>query len=63
VPEEWLVERLGIGRPAHARRAAFRLLLERGGDLRQRALVAVRDDPDERLRERAARIRATTGRR
>lgn len=63
VPEEWLVERLGIGRPAHVRRAAFRLLLERGGDVRQRALVAVRDDPDERLRERAARIRATTGRR
>ncbi|MFD5269877.1 hypothetical protein [Streptomyces sp. NPDC058335] len=42
----------------HARRAAFRLVLERGGDVLRRVLVVVRDDPDERLRERAARITA-----
>ncbi|MFF8190146.1 hypothetical protein ACF05L_04505 [Streptomyces bobili] len=63
VPGEWLVERLGTGRPSHVRRATFRLALERGGDVRRRALVAVRDDPDERLRERAARITALSVRR
>ncbi|WP_454320916.1 hypothetical protein [Streptomyces phaeoluteigriseus] len=63
VPGEWLVERLGTGRPAHVRRAAFRLALERDDDVRRRVLVAVRDDPDERVRERAARIAALSGRR
>ncbi|MER6958612.1 hypothetical protein [Streptomyces sp. NPDC000618] len=55
VPEEWLVERLGAGRPRHVRIAAFRLLVERGGDGRRHALLALRHDPDDELRERAER--------
>ncbi|USQ87911.1 hypothetical protein NFX46_31780 [Streptomyces phaeoluteigriseus] len=63
VPEEWLLERLGGGRATHVRRAAFRLALECGDDVRRRALDAARDDPDERLGERAARITALSVRR
>ncbi|WP_426569658.1 hypothetical protein [Streptomyces canus] len=55
VPGEWLAERLDAGWPRHVRLAAFRLLLVRGEALRQRALLAFRDDPDGLLRERAAR--------
>jgi hypothetical protein len=55
MPEEWLAERLGAGRPRHVRLAAFRLSVRWGGAVRQRALLALRDDPDDELRERAAR--------
>ncbi|WP_371671979.1 hypothetical protein OG985_32795 [Streptomyces sp. NBC_00289] len=53
VPEEWLMERLGDGRPPHVRASAFRLLDARGGLVRLRAALAVLDGPDERLRRRA----------
>ncbi|MER5192830.1 hypothetical protein ACWD3J_04910 [Streptomyces sp. NPDC002755] len=55
VPEEWLVERLGAGWPRPVRIAAFRLLAEQGGAAEQRALIALRNDPDEELRRRATR--------
>lgn len=55
LPEEWLVERLGTGWPRAVRIAAFRLLAERGGAAGQRALIALRADPDEELRLRATR--------
>ncbi|MFD9323142.1 hypothetical protein ACFWDQ_36765 [Streptomyces sp. NPDC060053] len=55
VPEEWLVERLGAAWPRQVRIAAFRLAVERGGAAGRRALIALRDDPDEELRQRAAR--------
>ncbi|MET9500314.1 hypothetical protein ABZY42_01000 [Streptomyces sp. NPDC006622] len=63
VPGEWLVERVGARWPAHVRRAALRLAQERDDDVRWRALLVVRDDPDERLRERAERIGALSTRR
>ncbi|MDX3313698.1 HEAT repeat domain-containing protein [Streptomyces sp. NPDC054884] len=56
VPAPWLTERVGAGRPAHVRFAAFRLLVRRGGDLRRAAQLAVRDDPDAALRRRIARV-------
>ncbi|MDX3797403.1 hypothetical protein [Streptomyces sp. AK04-3B] len=56
VPAPWLAERVGAGRPAHVRLAAFRLLVRRGGDLRRGALLALRDDPDPELRTRAAQV-------
>ncbi|AVV43038.1 hypothetical protein PYK79_17115 [Streptomyces sp. ID05-04B] len=56
VPAPWLTERLGAGWPAHVRWAAFRLLVLRDGDLRRGALLALRDDPDVALRERAAQV-------
>ncbi|NEC86574.1 hypothetical protein [Streptomyces sp. SID12501] len=49
-----LAERLGDGSPRHARVAAFRLLDARGGLVRLRAAVTLLDDPDVRLRARAA---------
>ncbi|WP_327694383.1 hypothetical protein [Streptomyces sp. NBC_00459] len=49
-----LAERLGDGSPRHARVAAFRLLDAHGGTARLRAAVALLDDPDVRLRGRAA---------
>nr|WP_308285935.1 hypothetical protein [Streptomyces coriariae] len=55
LPQEWLVERLGTGWPRAVRIAAFRLLAERGGAAGQRALTALRADPDEELRLRATR--------
>ncbi|WP_405964502.1 hypothetical protein [Streptomyces sp. NBC_00723] len=55
LPQEWLVERLGTGWPRAVRIAAFRLLAERGGAAEQRALTALRADPDEELRLRASR--------
>ncbi|WP_306305219.1 hypothetical protein [Streptomyces maremycinicus] len=55
LPEEWLVERLGAGRPRPVRIAAFRLLTERGGTAGRRALTVLRNDPDDALRQRAAR--------
>ncbi|QJT06805.1 hypothetical protein G9272_13705 [Streptomyces asoensis] len=55
LPEEWLVERLGAGWPRPVRIAAFRLLAEQGGAAGQRALIALRGDPDEELRQRATR--------
>ncbi len=48
-----LMERLADGRPRHVRVAAFRLLDARGGLVRLRAAVALLDDPDARLRQRA----------
>lgn len=49
-----LAERLGDGSPRHARVAAFRLLDAHGGLVRLRAAVALLDDPDVQLRDRAA---------
>ncbi|MDX2548345.1 hypothetical protein ACOT81_12390 [Streptomyces sp. WI04-05B] len=49
-----LAERLGDGSPRHVRLAAFRLLDAHGGLVRLRAAVALLDDPDVRLRGRAA---------
>ncbi|NEA62126.1 hypothetical protein [Streptomyces sp. SID12488] len=49
-----LAERLGDGSARHARVAAFRLLDAHGGVVRLRAAVALLDDPDVRLRARAA---------
>ena len=49
-----LAERLGDGSPPYARVAAFRLLDAHGGAPRLRAAVALLDDPDVRLRVRAA---------
>ncbi|MFJ9019200.1 hypothetical protein ACIRPU_04300 [Streptomyces sp. NPDC102259] len=55
VPQEWLVERLGAAWPRQVRIAAFRLAVERGGAVGRRALIPLRDDPDDELRQRAAR--------
>lgn len=55
LPEAWLTERLAPKRPRQVRVAAFRLLDARGGIVRLRAAVALLDDPDVRLRTRAAR--------
>jgi len=55
LPPEWLVERLGDGRPRHVRVAAFRLLDARGGSIRRRAAEALLDDPDVKLRGWAER--------
>ncbi|MGY4976011.1 hypothetical protein ACWCYL_02370 [Streptomyces sp. 900105755] len=51
----WLMDRLGAGRPRHARVAAFRLLDARGGLVRLRAAVTLLDDPDVKLRGWAER--------
>ncbi|MGW1774154.1 hypothetical protein [Streptomyces sp. NPDC002104] len=51
-----LTERLGPERPAHVRRAAFRLLRARGGIHALRAAVALTDDPDPGLRGSARGI-------
>lgn len=48
-----LSERIGPERPAHVRRAAFRLLRARGGIHELRASVALTADPDPKLRARA----------
>ncbi|WP_174887158.1 hypothetical protein [Streptomyces abyssomicinicus] len=48
-----LVRMLGPGRPAHQRRAAFRLLTAHGGPPGLRAAVELLDDPDEQLSARA----------
>ncbi|MFF3213866.1 hypothetical protein ACFYYB_24725 [Streptomyces sp. NPDC002886] len=45
-----LADRIGPDRPAHVRRAAFRLLRVRGGIHELRAAVALTDDPDPGLR-------------
>ncbi|MFB7932090.1 hypothetical protein ACFC4C_23645 [Streptomyces sp. NPDC056039] len=55
LPEAWLAERLAPGRPRPVRVAAFRLLEARGGVVRLRAAVRLLDDPDGKLRARAAR--------
>lgn len=48
-----LTERIGPERPAHVRRAAFRLLRARGGIHELRAAVALTADPDPGLRTQA----------
>ncbi|WP_225830979.1 hypothetical protein [Streptomyces sp. NK08204] len=53
LPEQWLTERLGAGRPRWVRVSAYRLLDAHGGAVRLRAAMALLDDPDERLRARA----------
>ncbi len=48
-----LTDRIRPDRPAHVRRAAFRMLRERGGIDELRAAVALTDDPDPGLRTQA----------
>ncbi|MGI5425344.1 hypothetical protein [Streptomyces sp. CA-179760] len=59
LPEAWLAERLAPERPRQVRVAAFRLLEARGGVVRLRAAVRLLDDPDGKLRTRAARSAET----
>ncbi|MFI5763394.1 hypothetical protein ACIA8F_20955, partial [Streptomyces sp. NPDC051563] len=51
-----LADRIGPARPAHVRRAAFRLLRARRGIHELRAAVALTADPDPGLREQARAI-------
>lgn len=53
LPADLLTERLSPQRPAHVRRAAFRLLRAQGGLVQLRAAVAVLTDADARLRRNA----------
>ncbi|MGW1542726.1 hypothetical protein ACWCPM_21235 [Streptomyces sp. NPDC002309] len=55
LPAGALMERLGPKRPPHVRVAAFRLLDACGGVVGLRAAVALLDDPDVKLRDRAGR--------
>ncbi|MEV7729244.1 hypothetical protein AB0P15_31655 [Streptomyces sp. NPDC087917] len=50
---DWLSARTGPDRPAHTRRAAFRLLRARGGIPAARAAVELARDPDPGIREQA----------
>ncbi|MGW2562162.1 hypothetical protein ACWCXB_23475 [Streptomyces sp. NPDC001514] len=50
LPEDWLARRLAADRPAHTRRAAFRLLRAQGGIAQLRAAVRLLDDEDPSLR-------------
>ncbi|MGW7665812.1 hypothetical protein ACWGJX_01385 [Streptomyces sp. NPDC054775] len=54
VPLEWLLERIGRGRPRHVRLAAFRLLDARGGEAALRAAAELLADGDTKLRTWAA---------
>ncbi|MFB7978367.1 hypothetical protein [Streptomyces vinaceus] len=54
LPAEWLLERIAPGRPAHTRRAAYRVLHARGGVLGLRASVELLTDADPGLRRLAA---------
>ncbi|ROQ98976.1 hypothetical protein EDE04_5519 [Streptomyces sp. 2132.2] len=54
LPAEWLLERIAPGRPAHTRRAAYRVLHARGGVLGLRASVELLADADPGLRRLAA---------
>ncbi|MFI9174313.1 hypothetical protein [Streptomyces lincolnensis] len=47
---EWLMPRLGSGRPRHVRVSAFRLLNAHQGLVRLRAAVVLLDDPDDKVR-------------
>ncbi|QES50982.1 hypothetical protein DEJ50_27240 [Streptomyces venezuelae] len=53
LPAGELTARLAPDRPAHTRRAAFRLLRVQGGMPLLRATVLLLDDPERQLRERA----------
>ncbi|MFI6147946.1 hypothetical protein [Streptomyces sp. NPDC051109] len=54
LPAEWLLERIAPGRPAHTRRAAYRVLHARGGVIGLRASVDLLTDADPGLRRLAA---------
>ncbi|GAA4291539.1 hypothetical protein GCM10023086_00480 [Streptomyces venetus] len=58
LPDAYLTRRLAPESPRHVRAAAFRLLDARGGIVRLRAAVGLLDDPDGKLRTRAARSAA-----
>ncbi|MGW1883668.1 hypothetical protein [Streptomyces sp. NPDC001970] len=53
LPEDWLARRLAADRPAHTRRAAFRLLRAQGGIAQLRAAVSLLEDEDPTLRSLA----------
>ncbi|WP_415950743.1 hypothetical protein [Streptomyces sp. KLOTTS4A1] len=50
LPEEWLMHRVAPGRAARTRRAAFRLLTQKGGLPQLRVAVSLLGDEDVRLR-------------
>ncbi|WP_406181504.1 hypothetical protein [Streptomyces sp. NBC_01006] len=54
LPAEWLLERIAPDRPAHTRRAAYRVLHARGGVIGLRASVELLTDADPALRRIAA---------
>ncbi|MFJ3773890.1 hypothetical protein ACIPX0_19570 [Streptomyces sp. NPDC090075] len=54
LPADWLLERTSSERPRHVRVGAFRLLDTRGGIVALRAAVGLLEDPDIKLRTRAA---------
>jgi hypothetical protein len=54
LPVDRLRERIGPDRPRHVRKAAFRLLCEHGASEALRAAVRMSEDPDVKLRARAA---------
>ncbi|MER6678046.1 hypothetical protein [Streptomyces sp. NPDC000983] len=54
LPADLLLERTRSGRPRHVRVGAFRLLDTRGGTVALRAAVGLVEDPDVKLRTRAA---------
>ncbi|MEV6579066.1 hypothetical protein AB0M92_13040 [Streptomyces sp. NPDC051582] len=54
LPAEWLLERIAPGRPAHTRRAAYRVLYARGGVIGLRACVELLTDADPALRRISA---------
>ncbi|MEU0673652.1 hypothetical protein ABZ330_12270 [Streptomyces sp. NPDC006172] len=54
LPADRLLQRTGPERPHHVRVGAFRLLDARGGIVALRAAVGLLDDPDVKLRTRAA---------
>ncbi|WP_051696241.1 hypothetical protein [Streptomyces sp. NRRL S-244] len=54
LPDEWLLGRIAPGRPAHTRRAAYRVLHARGGVIGLRASVELLTDAEPGLRRLAA---------
>ncbi|MFE2479216.1 hypothetical protein [Streptomyces sp. NPDC059389] len=54
LPADWLLERIAPDRPAHTRRAAYRVLHARGGVIGLRASVELLTDADPGLRRVAA---------
>ncbi|MFD7082624.1 hypothetical protein ACFYXV_21285 [Streptomyces sp. NPDC002181] len=55
LPAEWLLERIAPDRPAHTRRAAYRVLHARGGVVGLRASTELLTDADPALRRISAR--------
>ena len=54
LPTDWLLERISSERQRHVRLAAFRLLDAQGGVVALRAAAGLLQDPDVKLRARAA---------